>query len=65
MGPIQTIRKISARKNPEYEAVAQAEASRPEAESTVLSLEKQIPELENSFSTLLGIVPTEIERGSC
>ena len=44
-------------------AVAQAEASRLEAESAVLSLEKQIHELENSFSTLLGIVPTEIERG--
>ena len=42
---------------------AQAEASRLEAESAVLSLEKQIHELENSFSTLLGIVPTEIERG--
>lgn len=44
-------------------AVAQAEASRLEAESSVLSLERQLHELENSFSTLLGIVPTEIERG--
>lgn len=44
-------------------AVAQAEASRLEAESSVLSLEKQVHELENSFSTLLGIVPAEIERG--
>ncbi len=44
-------------------AVAQAEASRLEAESSVLSLEKQIHELENSFSTLLGIVPSGIERG--
>ncbi|GAA6243029.1 TolC family protein [Bacteroides fragilis] len=44
-------------------AVAQAEASRLEAESSVLSLKKQVHELENSFSTLLGIVPTEIERG--
>ena len=43
-------------------AVAQAEASRLEAESSVLSLERQLHELENSFSTLLGIVPTEIER---
>lgn len=44
-------------------AVAQAEASRLEAESSVLSLERQLHELENSFSTLLGIVPIEIERG--
>lgn len=45
-------------------AVAQAEASRLDAESAVLSLEKQIHELENSFSTLVGIVPAEIERGN-
>lgn len=44
-------------------AVAQAEANRLEAESSVLSLEKQVHDLENSFSTLVGIVPTEIERG--
>lgn len=45
-------------------AVAQAEASRLDAESAVLSLEKQIHELENSFSTLIGIIPTGIERGN-
>lgn len=45
-------------------AVAQAEASRLDAESSVLSLEKQIHELENSFSTLIGIIPTGIERGN-
>ncbi|MGN0220937.1 MAG: TolC family protein [Prevotella sp.] len=45
-------------------AVAQAEASRLEAAVTVVSLEKQIHELENSFSTLVGIVPTAIQRGS-
>lgn len=45
-------------------AVAQAEASRLDAESAVLSLEKQIHELENSFSTLIGIIPTAIERGN-
>lgn len=44
-------------------AVAQAEANRLDAESAVLSLEKQIHELENSFSTLIGIIPTGIERG--
>lgn len=45
-------------------AVAQAEASRLDAEASVLSLKRQIHELENSFSTLLGIVPQGIERGS-
>ena len=44
-------------------AVAQAEASRLDAEASVLSLKRQIHELENSFSTLLGIVPEGIERG--
>ncbi len=43
-------------------AVAQSQASLLEAESSVLALEKQIHELENSFSTLLGMVPQEIER---
>ena len=45
-------------------AVAQAEASRLEAESSVLSLERQLHELENSFSTLLGIVPTGPAAGT-
>lgn len=43
-------------------AVAQSQASLLEAESSVLAMEKQIHELENSFSTLLGIVPQDIER---
>lgn len=44
-------------------AVAQSQASLLEAESSVLALEKQIHELENSFATLLGMVPQRIERG--
>lgn len=44
-------------------AVAQAEANRLDAEASVLSLEKQVHELENTFSTLIGIIPSEIERG--
>ena len=43
-------------------AVAQSQASLLEAESSVLALEKQIHELENSFSTLLGMVPQDIKR---
>ena len=44
-------------------AVAQAEASKLSADASVLTLERQIHELENSFSTLLGMVPQKIERG--
>lgn len=43
-------------------AVAQSEANLLTAESSVLTLQKQIQELENAFSTLLGMVPQEIER---
>ncbi|MGM9868002.1 MAG: efflux transporter outer membrane subunit [Sodaliphilus sp.] len=44
-------------------AVAQAEAQRLETESAVVNLEKQIHELENSLSTLVGKAPKEVERG--
>ena len=44
-------------------AVAQAEASRLDAESSVLALEKQIHETENQFATLVSIAPAHIERG--
>ena len=44
-------------------AVAQSQAGLLEAESSALALEKQIHELENSFSTMLGMVPQDIERG--
>lgn len=43
-------------------AVAQSEANLTAAEASVLTLQKQINELENSFSTLLGMVPQKIER---
>ncbi len=43
--------------------MAQAEASRLDAESSVLALEKQIHETENQFATLVGIAPAHIERG--
>ncbi|MGM9713508.1 MAG: TolC family protein [Prevotella sp.] len=45
-------------------AVAQAEASRLEAETAVITLTKQIKELENTFSALVGVAPSDIERGS-
>lgn len=43
-------------------AVAQSQASLTNAQGSVLTLQKQINELENSFSTLLGMVPQKIER---
>ena len=44
-------------------AVSQAVANKLSTEASVLSLEQQIHELENSFSTLIGIVPQAIKRG--
>ena len=43
-------------------AISQSKASLLEAESSVLSLQKQIYELENTFSSLLGMAPQSIER---
>lgn len=44
-------------------AVSQAVANKLSTEASVLSLEQQIHELENTFSTLIGIVPQSIKRG--
>lgn len=44
-------------------AVAQAEASSLSAEASLLSLQQQVNETENSLSTLLGNVPQHIVRG--
>jgi NodT family efflux transporter outer membrane factor (OMF) lipoprotein len=44
-------------------AVEQARANLLEAQSQEVSLKKQIHELENSFSTLLGMPAQSIERG--
>lgn len=43
-------------------AVAQSQANLLEAASSVVSYEKQIHELENSLSTLVGITPQSIKR---
>ena len=45
-------------------AVAQTEAGKLSVDASLLSLERQITELENSFSALLGTPPTTIERSS-
>lgn len=44
-------------------AVAQAEANSLSAEASLLSLQQQVNETENSLSTLLGNVPQHIVRG--
>lgn len=43
-------------------AVLQARANKLRVESSVLTLERQIIEQENSFATLLGVVPQQVER---
>ncbi|MGM9735702.1 MAG: TolC family protein [Candidatus Cryptobacteroides sp.] len=43
-------------------AVAQSRASVLEAENSLLSLDRQIRELENSFSVLVGMTPRDIGR---
>lgn len=45
-------------------AVAQAEAGKLSVDASVLSLERQINETENSLSTLLGMSPQEIGRST-
>lgn len=43
-------------------AISQAKANKLTAEQSILALEKQIYTLENSFSSLLGLVPQDIKR---
>ncbi|OUN73735.1 TolC family protein [Barnesiella sp. An55] len=45
-------------------AVAQIEASKLSVDASLLSLQQQIIEMENSISTLLGDVPRQIERST-
>lgn len=45
-------------------AVAQTEASKLSVDASVVSLKRQINEMENSLSTLLGMSPQEITRST-
>lgn len=45
-------------------AVAQTEASKLATDASVISLERQINEMENTISTLLGQTPQNIERAT-
>lgn len=44
-------------------AVLQAKSNKLTVEGSVLNLKKQIAEMENTFSSLLGMVPMHIRRG--
>lgn len=63
----ENIRTLSALKRAgktNEAAVLQAKASKANVEGSILTLEKQIIEQENSLSALLGIVPQEFTRGT-
>ena len=63
----ENIRTLSALKRAgktNEAAVLQAKANKANVEGSILTLEKQIIEQENSLSALLGIVPQEFERGT-
>ena len=45
-------------------AVAQIEASKLSVDASLVSLEQQITEVENSLSSLLGVVPQRIDRST-
>lgn len=61
----ENIRTLSALKRAgktNEAAVLQAKANKVNVEGSILSLEKQIIEQENSLSALLGLVPQDFER---
>ena len=61
----ENIRTLSALKRAgktNEAAVLQAKANKVNVEASILSLEEQIIEQENSLSALLGLVPQEFER---
>mgnify|MGYP002508202762 CR=1 FL=1 len=63
----ENIRTLSALKRAgktNEAAVLQAKANKSNVEASILALEKQIIEQENSLSALLGIVPQEFERST-
>lgn len=60
---IQTMRALKVAGQYDEAAVAQAEANSLSADASVLTLQQQIQEAENTLSTLLGRVPQRIARG--
>lgn len=60
---IQTMRALKRAGQYNEAAVSQAEANSLSADASVLTLQQQIQEAENSLSTLLGRMPQSIVRG--
>lgn len=60
---IQTMRALKRAGQYNEAAVSQAEANSLSADASVLTLQQQIQEAENSLSTLLGRMPQSIARG--
>ena len=60
---IRTLEALKRAGKTNEAAVLQAKANRLDVEANVLSLKRQILEMENSFCALLGTVPMSVERG--
>jgi NodT family efflux transporter outer membrane factor (OMF) lipoprotein len=61
---VQTMRALKEAGQETEVAVAQNEASLLSEQNSMLKLQQQIHEQENAISTLIGITPQQIERGS-
>ncbi len=61
---IRTLEALKRAGKTNEAAVLQAKANRLNVEASVLTLEKERLAMENSFCSLLGIVPMQIERGT-
>lgn len=64
MESIRTMKALKRAGQATEMAVAQTEASKLSVDASVVSLRRQINEMENSLSTLLGLSPQEITRST-
>lgn len=64
MESIRTMKALKRAGQATEMAVAQTEASKLSVDASVVSLKRQINEMENSLSTLLGLSPQEIMRST-
>lgn len=64
MESIRTMKALKRAGQATEMAVAQTEASKLSVDASVVSLKRQINEMENSLSTLLGMSPQEITRST-
>lgn len=61
---LRVMKALKKAGQPTEMAVAQIEASKLSVDASLLSLEQQITEVENSLSSLLGVVPQRIDRST-